>query len=268
MSSQISATGLSLACRTGEYSSYLTRSRANRFNSPLDQNSYQTGDKIPSSRRSSHSSSRPSSTTKWCAECGKSHTPVIDEFYFWLANSKRFDQADAAQNAALGSNPPNPACEWDPDYPRSSTIPSLPVMLDWKPRPMLHLYWCRVHFGRTENRRQSAYGLSVEKGDPSDPQLTFDYRRGDSLFFSVNLGKTGSGFRYDLATDSAVVTPEIVLPPEIDITCFPAPLHAYPYFVVFYAWGPTHSAIQIQLGNSHCQYFTFTSPLRRSPEMV
>ena len=176
--------------------------------------------------------------TKWCAECGKSHTPVIDEFYFWLANSKRFDQTDAAQNAALGSNPPNPACEWDPDYPRSSTIPSLPLMLDWKPRPMLHLYWCRVHFGRTDNRRQSDYGLSVEKGDPSDPQLTFDYRRGDSLFFTVNLGKTGSGFRYDLATDSAVVTPEIVLPPEIDITGFPAPLHAYPYFVYFTPGAP------------------------------
>lgn len=65
--------------------------------------------------------------------------------------------------------------------------------------------WTRVHLGSFEPPRRSVKGVEY---DPSKdtPTLNFKGRKADSLFFDA-MEKTCGGFRYDIATDSAVVTP-------------------------------------------------------------
>jgi len=157
------------------------------------------------------------------------HPPEIDEFYFWLADSRRFDEHDAPQDANFGWIPPDSTSDWD----RPNKLPGL---LRWGPQRMLHLFWTRVHFGRWDPPRRSDEGLPVDGDVPpsSVAQLTFLGRTADVLTFSVSMPLSpGSGFKYDMTTDSANILPQFIPDPDINISVFPKPLHAYPYFVYF-----------------------------------
>ena len=157
------------------------------------------------------------------------HPPEIDEFYFWLADSRRFDEHDAPQDANFGWIPPDSTSDWN----RPNKLPGL---LRWGPQRMLHLFWTRVHFGRWDPPRRSDEGLPVDGDVPpsSVAQLTFIGRTADVLTFSVSMPLSpGSGFKYDMTTDSANILPQFIPDPDINISVFPKPLHAYPYFVYF-----------------------------------
>jgi hypothetical protein len=159
-------------------------------------------------------------------KCGVDHPPVVDEYYFWLVDGRRFESEDATQDADVGSVPPDPTSNWD----RPQTLPSL---LHWVSQPIIHLAWTRVHFGTFDPPRRSAQGLNVTDADGSS--LNFDGRRADSLLFSIS--NSVGGFRYDLATDEAVTFPQVVSD-EFPEFVAPAPLPAYPYFVYFEPGAP------------------------------
>ena len=97
----------------------------------------------------------------------------------------------------------------------------LPNLLEWKSSPIVRLAWCRVHNGEFKQPRRSYAGRAGRSDAPPPPDLTFVGRVADSLVFQVTggLSPTGTsgtdapGFRYDLATDSAVVLPLVADPP-------------------------------------------------------
>lgn len=163
--------------------------------------------------------------------------PVIDEYYFWLADTRFFTDADAVQNADVGvvvANDPVQNQEQTSDWHRPDRLPGL---LNWEPEPMVHLYWSRLHHGEFEPPRRSTEGLVVS-GQPG--ALTLAGRAGDSLRFTVSGGVTPTGygdypdapepgFRYDLATDSAVVLPLVAEPATTGPPTFLG-LSAYPFF--------------------------------------
>ena len=159
----------------------------------------------------------------------------IDEFYFWITPASWFNGNDVDQNASLGATPPGPASLWDPDFNRSSTDPTLQTLLTWTPEPMVHLNWCRVHFGTFEAPRRSDEGFH-STGLSSAPQLTFSGRLGDSLTFSVVNG--ADSFRYDIPTDTAVPLLAGSTNPTTPTTSFPTPLKAYPFFIYFDSGAP------------------------------
>ena len=170
----------------------------------------------------------PKNNGECCCVCGKKHPALIDEYYFWMETSKYYDEV--TQVADQGATPDDPTVDWDrPDL--------LPGLLLWPSKPMVHLRWCRVHNGRFMEPNQSFEG--VEIGDPQGnppaplPGLVFLGRSGDSLQFSITTGMApegyptdpAPGFRYDLATDEAVVLPLFVAPPAPSklggLTAFP-----------------------------------------------
>jgi hypothetical protein len=114
-------------------------------------------------------------------------------------------------------------------------------MLQWNSQGMIHLFWTRVHYGKFEPPRRSDEGLPVDPTAANSPipQLAFLGRTTDSLNFTVTAPlPLGSGFRYDIISDSAVVLPQIVLDPAINISVFPKPLQSYPLFVYFEPGAP------------------------------
>ena len=100
----------------------------------------------------------------------------------------------------------------------------------------MRLAWCRVHNGEFKQPRRSYAGVQVMPA-ARRPTCTFLGRVADSLVFQVSNGvvPTGyngtdaPGFRYDLATDTAVVLP-LVEDPTPAASTFPGGLPAYPYF--------------------------------------
>ncbi|MDN5783033.1 MAG: hypothetical protein L0H23_13595, partial [Luteimonas sp.] len=198
------------------------------------------------------SSFKPSvqSVSASCAECGRVHPPVMDEYYFWLVKSEYHDPGDLNpdnpslyQDADWGVAPPDMTSDW---HRREQ----LPQLLRWPKRPMVRLAWCRVHNGEFQTPRYSDDGAHLDP-DGAPAQLEFLGREGDSLRFRITnaapppAGHTDPspwGFRYDIATDTAVVLPEVVktLPaPEP----FPPPLPAYPFFVFFTPGAPLEPSI-------------------------
>jgi hypothetical protein len=170
-----------------------------------------------------------------CACCGRVHPPVVDEYYFWLRDSRDFDEVD--QDADLGAQPPDTTSDWH----RPEKLPGL---LHWDSGPMVHLLWCRLHDGEFQPPRRSDEGLRIDPGllAPGEvPQLDFKGRTADSLRFEVSAGTaipgyldpTPPGFRYDMATDSAVVLPLVVAPPAPATAGLPGGLMAYPFFASF-----------------------------------
>jgi hypothetical protein len=152
--------------------------------------------------------------------CSKPHPPVVDEYYFWLTDGSWFDGAEVIgqQDASIGTIPPDTTSDWD-------RADKLPTRLHWKPKPLVHLAWTRVHLESFDPPRRSSDGVRYEDGIPT---LTFAGRTLDSLSFGV-LGEV-HGFRYDLPTDSAVVLPQTVSDvPERQYV--PKRLTSYPYFV-------------------------------------
>ncbi|HEY7496087.1 MAG TPA: neuraminidase-like domain-containing protein, partial [Candidatus Tectomicrobia bacterium] len=174
----------------------------------------------------------PDSEQGCCADCGKPHPPVIDEYYFWLLDSRYYE--GTVQEAAWGATAENSQSDWHrPDR--------LPQLLHWPSAPMVHLAWCRLHNGEFQQPRRSFEGARVQ--DNSALELQFDGRAGDSLTFTVRGGQLppptpDPGFRYDLATDSAVVLPLLVAPPVPALGTYPAGLPAYPYFAYFAPGAP------------------------------
>jgi hypothetical protein len=207
---------------------------------------------LPLAGRSSFPLSEDSNVNCKC-ECGKDHPPVIDEYYFWLTDGKWFDGQYVIdrQNADLGVVQPDPTSDWD----RAETLPAL---LHWSSASLIHLAWTRVHLGSFDPPRRSGEGAEY---DPSKdmPTLTFTGRKADSLIFGA-IDSSGGGFRYDLATDSAVLLPEVV-PANFEDQKLPAPLSAYPYFIYFNPGAPlvpispfaTALAISGTL-RSHCRF--------------
>jgi hypothetical protein len=183
---------------------------------------------------------------------------TVDEYYFWITPADWFDEDDVVQNADLGSSPPGPSSAWDADRPASMPrVPSLETLLTWHPEPMVHLNWCRIHFGRFETPRRSQEGFHQAVLNSQSPQLTFSGRVADSLAFGVD-GQ--DSFRYDMPTDTAVVIKSTDTP-AVDTTSFPSPLKAYPFFIYFEPGAPLipPSRFSIALtiaGNlrSHCYY--------------
>jgi hypothetical protein len=177
-----------------------------------------------------------------CAECGGEHLPGIDEYYFWLVDGEYYDNAPLP-----GSPPPTESNDgfqygfqddyYDPTQQQSAyweNPTQLPPLLDWTPLPMVRLAWCRVHAGQFQQPRRSHLGVAVAAGQT--PTLVFAGRSVDSLFFTVTNGQSPTGyasspppgFRYDLAWDGALVTPEVAPPPTIKP--FTGGLSSYPYF--------------------------------------
>lgn len=162
--------------------------------------------------------------------CGRGETPapVMDEYYFWLARGEYFDSENAPQNADVGVVSPDPTTAWE-----NESI--LPTLLHWPTRQLVHLHWTRVHFGTFSPPRRSAEGVPVDSSS-EEPTLTFTGRKADSLRFVID-DESGKGFRYDIATDSAVMTPQAIedtFPTEI----YPEPFHVYPFFIYFNPGAP------------------------------
>ncbi len=205
-------------------------------------------------------------TSTCCAECGRVHPPVMDEYYFWLVNSEYYDPGvlnpdDPAlyQDADWGVHPPDMTSDWH----RRNRLPQL---LAWPKRPMVKLAWCRVHNGEFQTPRFSDDGARVSPG--GEAQLEFIGREGDSLRFRITNaaapppGHTDPspwGFRYDIATDTAVVLPEVIATPPAPGP-FPTALPAYPFFVFFKPGAPLepslYSTVMAVAGalRVHCRY--------------
>ncbi|HEV3076950.1 MAG TPA: neuraminidase-like domain-containing protein, partial [Thermoanaerobaculia bacterium] len=170
-----------------------------------------------------------------CACCGQVHPPGIDEYYFWLRDSRSF--AAVTQDADQGAAPPDaPGNDTTSDWHRAEKLPGL---LHWDSGPSVHLVWSRLRNGELQPERRSDEDLVI---DPTlllpgtVPQLAFAGRTADSLRFEVSGGKapvgyldpTPPGFRYDLATDAALVLPLVAAPPAPDLSRMPGGLQAYP----------------------------------------
>ena len=163
--------------------------------------------------------------------CGCHHERLVDEYYFWLQDVETY--AAVEQNADVGVSLPDETSDWH----RPERLPGL---LDWPPTPAVELLWSRVHNGEFEPPRRASEPVVV---DPSllppgkVPELKYMGRTADSLRFEVTggvapvgyLDPTPPGFRYDLATDSAVALPLVGAPPAPPDD-FPGGLDAYPYF--------------------------------------
>jgi Tc toxin complex TcA C-terminal TcB-binding domain len=181
-----------------------------------------------------------------CDECRCSHPALVDEYYFWLIDGFYYDPASPPVGITAVSQDDyqygfqddyyDPAQQQAAYWQDTSQLPEL---LEWAPQPMVRLAWCRVHNGEFQQPRRSAKGLAiqVQSGTPTD--LTFVGRTADSLIFSVNNGvapqgysdPTAPGFRYDLATDNALVLPLLNPIPPLPPNTFVGGLPAYPYFV-------------------------------------
>jgi hypothetical protein len=202
-----------------------------------------------------------------CIECGKVHATNVDEYYFWLIDSRQFVEpgppnvvkpgtpgmvalktsANKSQRQG-GSQTGTPLDEefgfQDAYYDASLQDASgwhdpdeLPKLLAWEPEPQVRLAWCRVHNGEFQQLRRSEEGVAV---DPAlEPELTFLGRKADSLVFSVSgairpdghADPSSPGFRYDLTTDVVVVLPLVAQPDPKLAPKFMGDLPAYPYFV-------------------------------------
>jgi hypothetical protein len=186
-----------------------------------------------------------------CAECGRDHPGVIDEYYFWLVSTHFYaytDQTDAQDGgdaSFTGSYQfgfqdsyydqyQQQSAEWDDE----DQVPSL--LAKWQPSPAVRLAWCRVHNGQFGQPRTCADGVAVA----DEPDLVFLGRAGDSLYFQVSgsaplpagygADTSPPGFRYDLPPDDAVALPQVLKPPAPPATSpYPGGLPAYPFFAYF-----------------------------------
>ncbi|XXX72363.1 neuraminidase-like domain-containing protein [Sorangium sp. So ce134] len=187
-----------------------------------------------------------------CVDCGQPHAPVVDEYYFWLIDTRYFDKVEQHADVKWEKKDKEGgekkvSDHEEPEEPEESKVNvdgwheemAIPKLLHWKSKPMVHLMWCRIHNGVLQQPRRSHEGVRIDdgkEGKQAQPQLTFAGRQGDSLRFEVSGGaapdgyeeEPAPGFRYDLATDSAVVLPLVAKAPAPTNPL--ADLTAYPYF--------------------------------------
>ncbi|KAJ6785334.1 hypothetical protein PWT90_02601 [Aphanocladium album] len=191
----------------------------------------------------------------FCCECGKEHPPVIDEYYFWLQDARRYDpaqvptpqDADAHNNTTGFSSEPRKGAQIDPrtiqSDPTSDWDSPTPQMLWWQSAPIVHLHWTRVHMGLLRDPRRSTEGIPLSNdSEISSLFLNLRGRRKDSLLFDVKSGDSVTGFRYDIATDTATPVPEPVASspsPDLPLTLeLRSKLSAFPYFLYFSGGAP------------------------------
>ena len=155
-----------------------------------------------------------------CVECGKVHPRHMDEYYFWLVDGYYYRETTQDEHY---------------DQNLQSAVPwhdktQLKSLLEWPSTPVVRLAWCRVHNGEFDEPRRSEVGIPLPAPPGAAPDLTFAGRVGDSLYFGVtNAVDPTPGFRYDLASDSAVSTDNLVLP-AAPLVAYPGGLFAYPFF--------------------------------------
>jgi len=175
-----------------------------------------------------------------CGECGGAHRPLVDEYYFWLVDTRHFEAV--TQEAEVGSTTTEQTSDWDRPA-------QLATLLGWPSEPMAHLFWSRVHNGEFQPPRRSGEGLAIDPSalTPGElPQLEYEGRSGDSLRFQVSgaispvgyTDPTPAGFRYDIATDEAVCLPLLAPLPALRAGTFPGGLEAYPFFAYFCPGAP------------------------------
>jgi hypothetical protein len=168
-----------------------------------------------------------------CQVCGLRHEAVIDEYYFWLVDSRYFTPDDITQDANAN---------WDDDVADQNG--DLPKLLAWTPRQSVYLMWSRMHDGVLQQPRRSTDTVAV---DPAQApwSLKFDGRTDDSLYFEVvgaappDVGYPPAppvGFRYDLAIDAAIALPQLANEPPAPT--FAGGLPSYPYFAYFAPGAP------------------------------
>jgi receptor-binding and translocation channel-forming TcA subunit of Tc toxin/ABC toxin-like protein len=179
-----------------------------------------------------------------CEECGCAHSPALDEYYFWLIDGAFYEPPETPAPSGFAAPPPGDYQNgyqvdfYDPGQQEAALWQDpeqLPRLLLWQGSPMVRLAWCRIHDGVFEQPRRSTFAVAITPGQDAD--LTFLGRTGDSLTFSVTnaVAPTGygdpsaPGFRYDIASDAAVVLPQVDSPPPAPT--FLGALPAYPYFV-------------------------------------
>lgn len=184
------------------------------------------------------------SETDVCCKCGKRHPAVVDEYYFWLLDSRYFDDPNNPHPAITQDVTPAQDATWNWDTLDWSSLNDMPALLQWDSKPMVQLAWCRVHNGEFQQPRRSIEGVPVDGS--STPELQLLGRTDDSLAFQVATGILPAGypppsspppppiigFRYDLATDEAVTLPLVIPAPPTGDT-YPGGLPAYPFFVYF-----------------------------------
>jgi hypothetical protein len=204
-----------------------------------------------------------------CAECGCRHPAHVDEYYFWLVDGRHFDPQsqkagyntyDTQQNSFYDPTTQE-AAPWHYD-PANPTL--LPNLLEWPSDPMVRLAWCRVHNEEFRQPRISVHGIDVKSTNLKVatvlPDLSFQGRSGDSLYFEVtNLLKT-PGFRYDLAVDETHVEEKVSVP----ASSLPSPLSglmAHPYFAYFhpgarlFPWSMYSPAVAVANAlRAHCRF--------------
>jgi hypothetical protein len=179
---------------------------------------------IPSASTTFEPKCGASKSSACCSACGKTHPALMDEYYFWIEDTRYYDEQ--AQVAEWGG----PGTDADNDWHRPKKLPGL---LHWNSKAMVHLRWSRVHNGELQQPRQSYEGVRITAG--ATPQLVFRGRSGDSLMFEVSGGEAPvgyppappPGFRYDLATDEAITLPQVVSAPGPSLV---GGLTSYPFF--------------------------------------
>ncbi|GAA2208044.1 hypothetical protein GCM10009850_035020 [Nonomuraea monospora] len=151
------------------------------------------------------------------ASCKAPHAAPVDEYYFWLIGSREY--TSPATDAGTHGSDQDPGWLWhDPA--------ELPRLLAWEPRAGVRLAWTRVHNGEFGELRTSAESVPLEG---TNPQLTLAGRTDDSLRFEVSgaavppghRDPTAPGFRYDLATDTAVSLPTVTPVPGLTVLAEP-----------------------------------------------
>jgi hypothetical protein len=198
--------------------------------------------------------------TSCCKECGCEHPAHVDEYYFWLIDAKYFDPETQSVYANIFDGQQN---EFYDQNAQTSTpwhdVTQLPALLAWPPEPMVRLAWCRVHNGEFQQPRRSDWGIPYPAGGAT-PDLTFKGRVADSLYFEVTV-PGGSGFRYDMAPDTAEELDPLVIPPAPPAPPPPAGLVAYPYFAYFepgarlFPWSLYSPAMAVAHAlRTHCRF--------------
>jgi hypothetical protein len=188
-----------------------------------------------------------------CKECACEQPALVDEYYFWLEDCAVYigDVPDPKDQTIphpydIEPNPQDPSYDHTASGPTSQTSTTwhdptqLPTLLSWAPQPAVRLAWCRVHNGQFQQRRQSVDAVVIDTAAGA-ADLTYVGRVSDSLTFAVTsgvapVGYDGAeqpGFRFDLASDDAVILPLVQdpPPPPPPANPYPAKLPAYPYFV-------------------------------------
>ena len=200
-----------------------------------------------------------------CTTCGRRHEAVIDEFYFWIIDARYFASDSSLPSSPGPVNPVQDAnASWDDD-PGAPANPDVPKLLAWAPLPGVYLFWAKIHDGEIQQPRRSTSPLSITVG--ATPALQLGGRKQDSLYFTVTgaapvsgmAGTPDPGFRYDLATDSAIVVPQVSADPPASV---PIPnLPAYPYFGYFAPGAPlapltmfSPSVAVASTLRAHCRY--------------